>query len=387
MSRFLIASWDGGGNATPAFHLGSRLVRRGHHVRMLGWAPMAERAAAAGLDFAPYATTPAWPEDLVFEDDWVRLEECLQGAACRADVVAAARQFGADVLVIDCMLRAGLDAARDLGVPTAALMHVSYQQFLHVWGDRAMGTDVRAMLADCDVILNLQPPGFDAPCPLPPGHEYVGPIVSPDTTRTLDTILASTLAERGDPWVLLSLSTTSQPGQRETLQAILDRVATLPVRVLVTLGGSTTADQLDPPSNCTVSGFVPHELVLPHMSAVVTHAGMSTITMALAAGIPMVCIPQGRDQGGNAERVAAVGAGLIAEPAAVAAAIRTVLADPRHHDAARRMARASAPFGGGGYAADLVETLAVSSAVGVRQGSARCTEARRDGRDVQGVHG
>jgi len=41
MSRFLIASWDGGGNTPPAFNLGSRLVRRGHRVRMLGWAPMA----------------------------------------------------------------------------------------------------------------------------------------------------------------------------------------------------------------------------------------------------------------------------------------------------------------------------------------------------------
>ena len=47
--RFLIASWDGGGNTPPAFNLGSRLVRRGHHVRMLGWEPMAARASAAGL--------------------------------------------------------------------------------------------------------------------------------------------------------------------------------------------------------------------------------------------------------------------------------------------------------------------------------------------------
>jgi hypothetical protein len=34
--RFLIMSWDGGGNAPPAINLGARLVRRGHHVRLLG---------------------------------------------------------------------------------------------------------------------------------------------------------------------------------------------------------------------------------------------------------------------------------------------------------------------------------------------------------------
>jgi UDP:flavonoid glycosyltransferase YjiC (YdhE family) len=65
MSRFLIASWDGGGNTPSAFNLGSRLVRRGHRVRMLGWATMATRAASAGIEFAGYPTVPRWPEELV----------------------------------------------------------------------------------------------------------------------------------------------------------------------------------------------------------------------------------------------------------------------------------------------------------------------------------
>ena len=50
MSRFLIASWDGGGNTPSAYNLGSRLVRRGHRVRMMGWHAMAAPAAAAGLE-------------------------------------------------------------------------------------------------------------------------------------------------------------------------------------------------------------------------------------------------------------------------------------------------------------------------------------------------
>ena len=111
-----------------------------------------------------------------------------------------------------------------------------------------MGCDVRAMLAGCTVALALQPPGFDAACALPPGHEYVGAVVNPDTARQLDPSLMSALAATGDPWVLLSLSTTSQHGQREALQAILDGLATVPVRVLVTLGGSVVANQLDPPA-------------------------------------------------------------------------------------------------------------------------------------------
>jgi hypothetical protein len=58
----------------------------------------------------------------------------------------------------------------------------------------------------------------------------------------------------------------------------------------------------------TVRGFVPHHLVLRHMAAVISHGGLSTITAALTAGVPLLCIPQGRDQSDNAERLAASGA-------------------------------------------------------------------------------
>ncbi len=221
-----------------------------------------------------------------------------------------------------------------------------------------MQTDLSAMMAGCQVVLALQPPGFDAPCELPAGHEYVGAIVDGDVTGTLGPGLAARLAEPGDPWVLLSLSTTTQRGQRETLQSVLDGLAMMPVRVLVTLGSTTTASELELPANGVFSGFVPHELVLPHMSAVVTHAGMSTIAVTLAAGVPMVCVPQGRDQGGNAERVAAIGAGVVAPAGEVADAIGELLADGRYSAAAERIARACVPLGLGARAADLVEALA-----------------------------
>jgi UDP:flavonoid glycosyltransferase YjiC (YdhE family) len=363
MSSFLIASWDGGGNTPSAFGLGARLARRGHRVRMLGWASMAARAAASGIEFGVYPSVPPWPEGLVHEDGWDLMVECLWGAGCRADVAAEVRAFGADVLVLDCMIRAGFDAARDLAVPTVSLVHVSYQQFLHEWGDDVMQTDVSAMMAGCEAVLALQPPGFDVACEMPAGHEYVGAITDGDVMRTLQPGLAARLAEPGDPWVLLTLSTTTQRGQRETLQTVLDGLATMPVRVLVTLGSTVTASQLDIRANAVVSGFVPHELVLPHMSAVVTHAGMSTVALALAAGVPMVCVPQGRDQGGNAERVAVIGAGVVAPAGEVADAVGMLLTDGCYKAAAERIARACVPLGNGARATDLVEALALAPAM------------------------
>ena len=64
MARFLIASWDGGGNTPPAYHLGARLRRRGHQVGMTGWPSMAGRAGAAGL-FAPLTDKSAGQRDAV----------------------------------------------------------------------------------------------------------------------------------------------------------------------------------------------------------------------------------------------------------------------------------------------------------------------------------
>ena len=77
----------------------------------------------------------------------------------------------------------------------------------------------------------------------------------------------------------------------------------------LTLGGVLPSSTVDAPANVTVREFLPHDQVLPHMTAVISHGGLSTITAALAAGVPLLCIPQGRDQPHNAERVATIGAG------------------------------------------------------------------------------
>jgi len=50
--------------------------------------------------------------------------------------------------------------------------------------------------------------------------------------------------------------------------------------------------------------------VLPKCAAVVTHAGHGTVIRSLAFGIPLVCMPMGRDQTANAARVAYRGVGM-----------------------------------------------------------------------------
>jgi UDP:flavonoid glycosyltransferase YjiC (YdhE family) len=52
---------------------------------------------------------------------------------------------------------------------------------------------------------------------------------------------------------------------------------------------------------------------------------------ALAAGVPMVCIPMGRDQDGTAARVVAQGAGVQLPTSASSADIRAAVRDVLDH--------------------------------------------------------
>jgi len=288
----------------------------------------------------------------------------LHGARSRDEIIAEAENFAPDVLVIDCMLGAGFDAARQLRIPAAVLVHVLYGPFVHLWGDQIMAASVKDLLAGADRVLALTPPGFEEPADVPANTRFVGPITRPGAPGHADRADAPDLApftQPGDPRVLLSLSTTEQ-GQAQALPAMLAAVGSLPVRVLLTLGGVLPADAVTVPPNVTACGFVPHDAALPYMSAVISHGGLSTIMTALAAGVPLVCLPQGREQPLNAERVAACGAGQVvaagAGAAEIAAVITAVLRDGSARAAAQRFAAEIAALGAGESAAQELEQLA-----------------------------
>jgi hypothetical protein len=328
---------------------------------MMGWDAMAVRAAASGLEFTTYPSVPPWPPDRRHEDGWDEVAAALFSAGTAADVTAEAESFDPDVMVIDCMLTAGHAAAYRLGVPVASLVHVRYAPFVHEWGSDVLKTDVVTMLDSAQCVLAAQPPDFDPPEAFRPGASAVGAVLRPGVPEQLDEATTARLVRPGDPWVLLSLSTTLQ-GQADVLPGLLQALGSLPVRVLLTLGGVLSPDAVPAPANVTVRGFLPHSAVLPHMAAVVTHAGMSTVTTALAFGVPMVCVPQGRDQPLNAGRVAELGAGLAVAAGSssreLATAVRTVLGDPAYRTAARGLAAKTGAVGNGQLATDLVAAMA-----------------------------
>jgi UDP:flavonoid glycosyltransferase YjiC (YdhE family) len=127
-------------------------------------------------------------------------------------------------------------------------------------------------------------------------------------------------------------------------RAVVDSLADLPLRVLVSTGGGDPAALGTRPSNVHVERRCDDAEVLPHVAAMVGDGGFSPTLRALAEGVPIVFVPLVADQGYNASRVEAVGAGLALAnrpPAGrreLAVGVARVVADPSFRAAARRVA-------------------------------------------------
>jgi len=149
-----------------------------------------------------------------------------------------------------------------------------------------------------------------------------------------------------DPLVYVSFGTVAAGiGMFPDLYlAAAGALADVPVRVLMTTGGSADPAALGPlPPNVHVERWCDEAQVLPQASVVVSHGGFGTLLRVLAAGVPMVVVPLFADQGYNARRVhdTGIAIGLDGGPAGIGelgAAVKRVVGDPAFRTAAHRTA-------------------------------------------------
>ena len=164
----------------------------------------------------------------------------------------------------------------------------------------------------------------------------------------------------------MTLGTVFAQESGDLFPRLIAAVRDLPVDVLVTVGPAIDPAELGPqPAHVRVERSVPLADVLPRCAAVVTHGGSGTVVAALAAGVPCVVLPLGADQPWNADRVAALGAGLVldattATPTQVRAALTEVLTVPAFRRAAEALQAEVAALPGGERAADELERLAIA---------------------------
>lgn len=360
MGSVLFVTWHGGGNVNPVVALGHQLEALGHEVHVLATTTLRGRFADAGLRFVGRDPAHEWELSTMADD-----------------VTAACEGLRPDVVVVDYMLPAALCATEAAGLPTVALVHTLYGALLvdGTVGPMSMAASVSAvnavraeadlapvtrlgeLLRDVARVVVTAPPSLDTVLDeLPVNVTYVGPVfedaASDDEWQPPDA---------PGPLVVVSLGTTDMD-ELPVLERVLEALAHERARIVATVGEHADPSSILTPPNATVTGFVQHAAVLPHADLVITHGGLGTGLAALAHGLPVLCIPLGRDQPVNAAAIARTGAGKVLGPAAtpgqIARAVNELLSNPSFRDAARRFA-ATLPVPGARHrAADIIAALA-----------------------------
>ncbi len=401
--RFLLATWEGGGNLTPELSIAKKLIARGHSVRVIADPTVEGVARAAGCGFAPWSRAPHRLDLDPSNDplhDWtfgnplkgfayaVDNYFCGPAAQFAADTLEELDENPADVVLTDMIMFGAMIAAESRGIPHASLVPNIYLRpapglppiglgFAKAAGplgrlrDRLMGfignrvwrrglapmnrarkglglapletTFEQYDHADAVYVLTSQSFDFKADA-LPPNVRYLGAQL--DDPSWVAPWTSPWAADDQRPLVLVSLSSTFQD-QLAVLRRIVVAAETLDARVLVTTGPAIAPRDVPVTSkNVVLVQSAPHAQVLKEAALCVSHCGHGTTIRALAHGVPLVCIPMGRDQNDTAARVVHRNAGVRLTPGAsvekLRTTIRVALANPTLREGARSLASAIA---------------------------------------------
>jgi UDP:flavonoid glycosyltransferase YjiC (YdhE family) len=355
----LIVSWAGGGNLPPLLAAGKLLAARDHRVSVLASAATRQPALDADFDVVSYRRGPNPKLDTAFEQQAAQLMATAAGLEIAFDVRDVVAELRPELMIVDCMLPAGLAAGEATGTPTVSLVHFPYglarTQMLHGAGawttDRAQlnrtrsdlglepATDDLAAWESAELLLVTVPTWFDLATDYPANVVHAGPLGVNRAPREGSTPAGRLL-------VLLSFSTTVMEGQEALIQRVCDAIDGQAVDAILTLGPAVSAKAIRTPRNIEARSYAEHDHLLPRCAAVVTHGGLGTTLRALAHGKPLLLLPLGRDQQFNARRVVELGAGIClpieASPGEIASALVELLAQPQYSDAATDAATAIA---------------------------------------------
>lgn len=361
-NQFLFLTIDGGGNIPPVLGLAKRLLQKGHNVTVLTEPCLESPVKSLGLNyisFKEYFTRENRKEDIC--RDWndtvlkkpAVFKNIIFGPAkiTVKETINALEQTKADVLVVDCLLVPALMAGEYLNIPRVLLFHmpeympgknrppgvmglIPGKDMLGKMRDRILGgvfskifnsnlpliNSIRKelQLADLDNLTSLihqadlrmiqTLKSFDFPLePAPENVRYTGPVLDdPDWVGVWENPWQE---EDKRPLVVVSFSTTFQ-NQATIVMRCIQALAELPVRCLITLGWAINLEDVEVPEHVKIIRSAPHSKVFPLADLVITHGGHGTIMRALANGLPLICIPMGRDQNDNAAKIVYHGCGI-----------------------------------------------------------------------------
>jgi len=415
MARFLFTTWEGGGHVQPLLLAAREAMLEGHEVLVVSDLCNEPDAGFVEVPFRPWTRAPS-QTGKSREDDRLKdheadnpldiihrlLDRVMTGPALAyaLDALEVIDTFKPDVVISQELLFGAMVAAEarclPLAVFAANIWSLPTLEGVPPFGagmqpassdeERTMHSMVTQMsrgffqaglpaLNAAREALELAPlvdlfeqvgyaarvllatsQAFDfAPDVLPEPFAYAGPYMS-------DPAWAPRLsAPDGDaPLVLVSFSSLYQ-AQEGVLGRVIEALGRLPVRAVVTTGPTLSPDEFKAPQNVTIVRAAAHSDLLPVAALFITHAGHGSTLRPLLAGVPLLCLPIGRDQHDNATRVTSRGAGLVRSAQAsvdeLVVVITTLLDDPVFREQAVSLGRLVQADFANRRATRLIETL------------------------------
>jgi UDP:flavonoid glycosyltransferase YjiC (YdhE family) len=362
--RVLFSSTRGSGHVQPLLPYARALLARGHQVLIAAPAEVGETLRNAGLAHAPFdhpgaeALAPIWARlrgVSEAEAAAIAAREIFAGINARVALPKlqdTVRDFRPQLIVRDSVEYAALIASAVAGVPHAriAVHSVSFEEMLPALTEAPLAAlgEQAGLTADQGVSLRDEPvfSSFPAALDVLPANSRQR---APFRARPVDDAASATShAWAGDddahPLVYITFGTIAPtlPEIRPIYRSVLEAIAGLPVRAVLTTGQALDAETLGAmPPNVHVAVWIPQRYVLSRANAVLCHGGSGTLLGALAAGLPVVVVPFGADQPHNGQLVAAAGVGFsLQKPDAgeLRVALQRVLGSAELHQNARRLA-------------------------------------------------
>lgn len=313
----------------PMVPLAWTLAARGHEVRVASFPSMTPTTVRAGLTAVEcgvdlWAAAGTRVEDN--EDDRpergefvkTHFAETLMDNAEHAadDLLALARSWCPDVIVYAPLAYSAQLTAQLLGIPAVAhLWGVADASELHrkneaqtqaaLWARFGLDT---VSLAD-HVTVDPCPPSLQVPLP---GRRQVVRYVPYNGSG----VLPAWLAEPGTaPRVCVTwgTSTPSMTGEMTSARNVAAVLAAEGVEVVVAVADSHV-DLLGELPGIRTAVSLPLGAVLEGCALIVHHGGPGTMLTAAAAGLPQLVMPISAGQFLNADRLAAIGAGVVLDP-------------------------------------------------------------------------
>ena len=357
------------GHTNPTLGVVRELVSRGHQVWYYSYHAMREKIESAGATFVPCDNYDM--EQKLSPKDTARVGKDLSFSirllvdttlALDDKVCADMERLKPDCIVADSMALWGKAVALKLGIPfVSSTTTFAFNQYSAKVMKQSVGTLLNMLLSipkTAKQVKRLRRKGYPVksvldiignddnthtvvytspefqPCSetFSDKYAFVGPSIRPATDR---------MEKTADKLVYISMGTVNNdlmPFYKNCLCALADTE----YQVIMSVGNLVSIEEFgELPENISVFPYVDQIAVLQQADVFVSHCGMNSVTESLYFSVPLIMLPQTAEQGGVAERVRQLGAGIKldrSDAASIMDAIKAIFADDAYKRKAAEIA-------------------------------------------------